>query len=79
VALDEEEKTIYFGECKWSSKKVGEDVFSDLTNKSSLVDWNIGKRKERYILFSRKGFTESMQKLAREKDVLLVEGENISS
>jgi AAA+ ATPase superfamily predicted ATPase len=77
VALDEEEKTIYFAECKWSSRKVGEDVFSDLVSKSSLVDWNIGKRKERYILFSKKGFTESMQKLAKEKDVLLVEGENM--
>lgn len=77
VAMDEEDKTIYFGECKWSSRKVGEDVFSDLAKKSTLVDWNIGKRKERFILFSKRGFTESMRKLAKEEDVLLVEGEKL--
>jgi AAA+ ATPase superfamily predicted ATPase len=77
VAMDEEDKTIYFGECKWSSRKVGEDVFSDLAKKSTLVDWNIGKRKERFILFSKRGFTESMRKLAKGEDVLLVEGEKL--
>ena len=79
VAMDEEDKTIYFGECKWSNKKVGVDVFDDLVKKSNLVDWNIRKRKDQFILFSKSGFTESMRKLAKEKHILLVEGEKIVS
>jgi len=77
VAIDEEDKTIYFGECKWSRKKVGENVFAELVSKSKLVDWNARKRKERFIIFSKSGFTESMLKLAKEKGIILVEGEEV--
>lgn len=77
VAIDEEDKSIYFIECKWSNKKVGENVFSDLANKAGLVDWNLRKRKEHFILFSKSGFTESMQNMAKERNIILVEGERI--
>jgi AAA+ ATPase superfamily predicted ATPase len=75
VALDEENGIAYFGECKWSRQRVQEGVFDDLVKKSHLVDWHRGKRKDRFILFSKSGFTESMQKLAQGKEIILVEGE----
>jgi uncharacterized protein len=74
VALDEESGTIWFGECKWSIKPVGVDVYRDLQRKAGLVAWGPEKRRERFILFSRCGFTDGMLKLALEEDVLLVEG-----
>ena len=77
LGIDEENKTIYFGECKWSRKKVGENVFAELVSKSKLVDWNARKRKERFIIFSKSGFTESMLKLAQERGIILVEGERV--
>jgi len=40
-----------------------------------LVEWHAGKRKERFILFSRSGFTPSMLDEAKREKVVLVEGE----
>ena len=76
VALDEESRTIWFGECKWSSRKVGADVFQDLRRKSALVEWHAGRRNERFILFSRSGFTPAMLDLAKREKVVLIEGES---
>lgn len=74
VALDEESGTIWFGECKWSIKPVGVDVYRDLRCKARIVVWGPEKRRERFILFSKCGFTDGMRKLALQEDVLLVEG-----
>jgi AAA+ ATPase superfamily predicted ATPase len=76
VALDEESRTVWFGECKWSSKKVGTDVFQDLRRKSELVEWHAGRRNERIILFSRSGFTPAMLDVAKREKVVLFEGES---
>ena len=76
VAIDEEKRTIYFGECKWSRQRVHENVFNDLARKSELVDWHTQKRQKKFMLFSKSGFTEGMLKLAKERGVILVEGEN---
>lgn len=75
VAVDEESRTIWFGECKWSGRKVGTDVYQDLRRKSELVEWHAGRRNERFILFSRSGFTPAMLDLAKREKVILVEGE----
>jgi len=77
VALDEETKTAYFGECKWSNKKVGEDVFQELVAKSRLIDWHHGTRRDHYLLFSKSGFTPRMQELAKKEKVLLVHDERV--
>ncbi|MFZ2956551.1 MAG: ATP-binding protein [Candidatus Ozemobacteraceae bacterium] len=74
VALDEENKTIWFGECKWSVKPVGENIYHDLKRKAGLVAWGPVKRCERFILFSKSGFTQGMRKLALQENVMLVEG-----
>lgn len=76
VALDEESRTIWFGECKWSGRKTGTDVFRDLRRKSQRVEWHAGKRNERFILFSRSGFTPGMLDVAKQEKVVLVDGES---
>ncbi len=72
AALDEEDKTVWFGECKWSNKKVGENIYSELVEKSKLVDYFGKSQKNRYILFSKNGFTENMKKIALKENVLLI-------
>lgn len=77
VALDDETKTAYFGECKWSNKKVGDDIYQDLVRKSQLVDWHKGKRKDRFILFSKNGFTQRMFEIAKRGKVLLAHRDKV--
>ena len=77
VALDEGSDTIWFGECKWSVNPVGEDLYRTLQRKTFLVFWGSEQRRERFILFSRSGFTDGMRALAAKDEVLLVEGETL--
>ena len=77
VALDEENKEIYFGEAKWSRNPVGADILDELKRKAALVDWNRGKRKEHFMLFSRSGFTDAVVKTASKENVILFKGETI--
>lgn len=77
VALDEGGKAAYFGECKWSRKKVGEDVYHDLARKASHVDWLKDNRKDKFILFSKVGFTDSMLKIAEKEGVMLIAGDSV--
>ncbi|MEW6419050.1 MAG: ATP-binding protein [Nitrospirota bacterium] len=77
VALDDETKTAFFGECKWSNKKVGDDIYKDLVRKSQLVDWHNGKRKDRFILFSKNGFTQGMKEISKKEDVLLIQKDRV--
>ncbi|MGD0236349.1 MAG: ATP-binding protein [Syntrophorhabdales bacterium] len=72
VAVDEEHKEIYFGEAKWSRKPVGVDILDALKRKAALVEWNRGKRKETYMLFSRTGFTDALRERADKESVLLI-------
>jgi len=70
VALNEKKKEILFGECKWSKNRVGRKVLYELEEKSEEVKWRIGRRKERFILFSKNGFTRELEELSRERDDL---------
>lgn len=74
VALDEENCSIWFGECKWSEKQVGEDIYRSLQRKSKLVSWGAENRKGNFMIFSKSGFTDAMKKLAFQENVLLIEG-----
>lgn len=73
VALNAETKNILFGECKWSNKPVGTNIYNDLKEKTLAVDWKRGDRKEFYALFSKSGFTPDMEVLAKKEQVILVE------
>ncbi len=73
VALGERGEDALFAEVKWSTKKVGVDVYQELKAKSQLVP---GKpRRKHYALLSRSGFTAAMERLAKEEKVLLLHGE----
>jgi len=63
----QKENTILFGECKWSKNKVDIKLLDDLKQKSECIKWKIGKRTEKFILFSKSGFTEELESMAQEK------------
>jgi uncharacterized protein len=80
VALNESQNQILFGECKWTNKILGMEVWEDLARKSKLVNWKNGNRQEYFILFSKSGFSTSLTELAKEKDnLVLVEMDKIIS
>lgn len=61
---------LIIGECKWSDKNVGVDVFYELLEKASLFNFE----KKFYILFSKNGFTKELRELSKhDKDILLFE------
>ncbi len=73
VAINEKHKTIMFGECKWSEKPIGIDVYLNLKRKSQLVNWNNNQRQELFILFSKSGFTKNIKDLAKKENIFLIE------
>lgn len=52
-------------------------MFEDLVAKSELVEWQKKKRRTYFALFSKCGFTPAMIRLAKEKDVMLFQGEKL--
>lgn len=70
VALNDLTKEILFAECKWQAQKVGKELVEELLKKKELVDWNKGRRKEYFAIFSRAGFTESCSEYCRENNIL---------
>lgn len=65
---------IIFGECKWSSKKVGLSVLLSLKEKSKSVKWSNNSRKEYFILFSKEGFSDDLISLSKkDKTIILSE------
>lgn len=75
VALNTSQNDILFGEVKWSSKPVGEDILDNLQRKSRLVPWGAPHRKNHFILFSRSGFTDALLTRACREGVVLVHGD----
>lgn len=73
VALSVRENSILFGECKWSEKQVGTNIYLELQRKASLVQWGKPGRKEYFLLCSKSGFTPDMLALAKQEHVLLMQ------
>lgn len=71
IGVNEDENSILFGEVKWSTKKVGMDILADLKRKAQMVEWGKKNRKEYYALFSRKGFTEEVLRVAEKENIFL--------
>ena len=72
IGINGQSKQIIFCECKWSNKDVGTNILDDLIEKSKKVDWNNGKRKENFALFSKSGYTENLMNMAIERgDIFL--------
>ncbi len=53
VALNERDKEVLFGECKWQDKADAEKIVRELMEKSEYVEWNRGNRKESFAVFAK--------------------------
>lgn len=67
AALNDE--YLLVGECRWRSRPMGSDVLTELKRKAAQIQ---GDRHQLLALFSRSGFTESLQSEAAAQGVLLV-------
>lgn len=72
VAVNEDDRIILFGECKYWSNCVDVDIFYDLVEKSKKVSWYQEERKEIFILFSMSGYTQRLRQLACERGDLIL-------
>lgn len=70
VGLDKENRSIAFGECKWTKNKVDKNILKDLKRKSEKVRWHDEDRKEKYYLFSKSGFTQELRSIGHDEVVL---------
>ena len=73
VALDPESNNMILGECKYWNVPVGISVLETLEEKAKSVSWNRENRKVWYVLFSVSGFTDTLEKVALQReDVMLI-------
>jgi AAA+ ATPase superfamily predicted ATPase len=79
VGVNRDLNAILFGEVKWSERLVGVDIYDALKNKAKKVKWGNKNRKEAYCLFSKKGFTDAMIRMAKEEGVMLFTGDVFSA
>ncbi len=77
IGFSTSEKKIIFGECKWSEKPVGTNIYEELKQKAEKVEWNKDDRKEYYILFSKSGFTADMINVAKKDKIYLVDKDQL--
>lgn len=73
VAVSDTEQSIILGECKWSSRPVGVNILRDLEEKAQNLIVSKGFIHVHYALFSKRGFTSAMKAEAKERDIRLVE------
>lgn len=57
VAIDEKRLNTYFIEVKWTDKPIDKRELYKLISKAEEFPWKKGKRRETYIMYSRKGYT----------------------
>lgn len=74
VGINEDENAILFAEVKWSEKPVGVNILTELKTKAEKVQWGNSKTSKHFALFSRKGFTNDMLKVAEKEKVVLFKG-----
>jgi AAA+ ATPase superfamily predicted ATPase len=56
-----------FGECKWSTNKVGTDILETLEEKATIPSFAVYKKRS-YCLFARSGFTKACEEEAAARD-----------
>jgi len=73
LAASEADKSLAIGECKWSVKPVGADIWEDLKRKEARLLSKGQWPHVTYVLFARAGFTAAMIELAAREGILLVD------
>ena len=76
VALDSSGDDIIFAECKYRALPMDTDVFYDLLRKKDFVPWKKDMRSEKFVLFSISGFTDRLMETAKNRDDLLLIGQD---
>lgn len=72
VGVNDKTGEIIFSECKWQNRPVEFKILKDLERKSRLVHWQ-KKKKDFFVLFSKKGFEPKLVDYAKErKNVILL-------
>lgn len=72
VAISEKEGMLLLGECKWSDKVDARRIVAGLRAKAGWLDWNAGKRNERFAVVAR-----SFRERFSEPDVTLLDLDTI--
>ncbi|MEW6418936.1 MAG: ATP-binding protein [Nitrospirota bacterium] len=74
IGINEDENAILFAEVKWSEKPVGVNILNELKTKAEKVLWGNSETSKHFALFSRKGFTNDMLKVAEREGIVLLKG-----
>lgn len=81
VSVDNQHKTVFFGECKYHTQPVDADVYFNLRNKvenSSDLNKNLKDYKFIYGVFSKSGFTARLTETVSDNDdVYLINEDDI--
>jgi hypothetical protein len=56
--------TVVYGECKWSTDAVGENVLGRLIERADRTRYGAGERRRRYVVYSRSGFSAELERRA---------------
>ena len=72
VAIEEEEKNIIFGECKYTNSPMDIDIYHKLLHKKDMVAWNRNNRNEKFVFFSINGYTERFEEFAEQNDNVIL-------
>jgi len=64
AGVNQAHELVVAGECKWSARKIGLSVLSELENTVNEADVRVADRLQ-YILFSKSGFTDVLKQRAK--------------
>ncbi|HID61668.1 MAG TPA: ATP-binding protein [Anaerolineae bacterium] len=79
VAISDEARAVLVGECKWSAKPVGTNIFDELRRKAQLLQREGFWERVYYALFSRAGFTKALQETVVQEEVILISPQDLSA
>lgn len=68
LGINEGERRIVFGECKYWNGQVGMNIMTALQEKSKCVRWHEGDREDIFVLFSIHGFTKELKEYVAAKE-----------
>jgi AAA+ ATPase superfamily predicted ATPase len=60
VCINPESGQVLTGECKWTNKPVGKEIFYRLKEKSKTIDFGFQPKDFHYIIFSKCGFSKEL-------------------
>lgn len=72
TAIDEKDKNIIFGECKYTNSPMDIDIYHKLLSKKDMVTWNRNDRNEKFVFFSINGYTERFEEFAEKNDNIIL-------